>query len=98
MGIMEYKPEMLVFLDETGTDRRNAIRRYGYSMRGLPLQKHTLLVRGEHVSGIALLSVNGILDVSVSALEQQMEMSSMILSRKFSFLNYNLLMAVIPTV
>jgi len=66
IDVLEYKPEMLVFLDETGTDRRNAIRRYGYSMRGLPLKKHTLLVRGERVSGIAIMSMNGILDVSVS--------------------------------
>ena len=34
-------------------------------MRGKTPQKHTLLVRGEHVSGIGILSVNGLLDVSI---------------------------------
>ena len=48
-----YNPEMLIFLDETGADRRNTLRKYGYSMRGKPAQKHTLLVRGERVSAIA---------------------------------------------
>ena len=30
-----YEPEMLVFVDETGCDRRSAMRRFGYSLRGL---------------------------------------------------------------
>ena len=30
-----YEPEMLVFVDETGCDRCSAMRRFGYSLRGL---------------------------------------------------------------
>ena len=30
-----YEPEMLVFVDEMGCDRRSAMRRFGYSLRGL---------------------------------------------------------------
>lgn len=58
-----YNPEMLIFLDETGADRRNILRKYGYSMRGKPAQKHTLLVGGERVSVIA--SINGLLGIDV---------------------------------
>ena len=29
-----YDPEMLVFLDETGSDRRTYLRRYGYALKG----------------------------------------------------------------
>lgn len=58
-----YSPEMLVFIDETGMDRRNGLRKYGYSLRGKPLRNHTLLVRGERVSAIACISVAGLLDV-----------------------------------
>ncbi len=47
-----YSPDMLVFLDETGADRRNSIRKFGYSMRGKALVSHKLLVRGERVSVI----------------------------------------------
>ena len=28
-----YQPHMLVFIDETGTDRRDSLRRYEYSVR-----------------------------------------------------------------
>ena len=58
-----YSPEMLVFIDETGTDRRGLVRKRGYSMRGKPLRNHTLLVRGERVSAIACISMAGLLDV-----------------------------------
>ena len=53
----------LVFIDETGTDRRNTVRNYGYSLRGKPLKNPTLFVRGEQVSAIACISTAGLLDV-----------------------------------
>ena len=31
-----YKAEMFIFLDETGTDRRDVLRRHAYSLRGKP--------------------------------------------------------------
>ncbi len=58
VDVSEYNTEM-------GSDRRNAVRKRGYSMRGIPMKKHTLLVRGEHVSAIAIMSISGIIDVSV---------------------------------
>ena len=53
---------MLIFLDETGADRR-VLRKYGYSMRGKPVVNHSLLVRGECVSAVAVISVCGLLDI-----------------------------------
>ncbi len=50
---------------ETGSDRRNVIRKYGYSLRGKPLRNHTMLVREERVSAIACISVAGLMDVMV---------------------------------
>ena len=58
-----YNPDMLVFIDETGADRRNLLRSHGYSIRGKPLRNHTLLVRGERVSAVACISIAGLLDV-----------------------------------
>ena len=58
-----YTPEMLVLIDETGTDRRNLVCKYGYSMRGRPLRNHSFFVRGERVSAIACISMAGLLDV-----------------------------------
>ena len=56
---------MLIFLDETGADRRNAMRRYGYSVRGKPAISHEFFARGEHVSAIAIMSSRGLLDVKM---------------------------------
>ena len=56
---------MFIFLDETGTDRRDALRRYAYSWRGLPALAHKLLVRGQRLSSIAIMSTSGVLDCQV---------------------------------
>jgi len=63
LDVSVYTPEMLIFLDETGADRCNMLRKYGYSMRGKPVANHSLLVRGERVSAVAVISVCGLLDV-----------------------------------
>ena len=62
-----YNPEMFIFLDETGSDRRNALRKYGYSLRGIPAVSHKLLLRGEHLSTIACISMEGILECKTVA-------------------------------
>lgn len=54
--------DMFIFLDETGSDKCNSVRRYGYSLRGRPLVCQKLLVRGKRISAIVFMSTNGILD------------------------------------
>lgn len=58
--------EMLLFIDETGCDRRNAMRRFGYSI-GKPAFSHSLLIRGKRFSAIGIISVNGMLDAYVTS-------------------------------
>ena len=53
---------MIIFLDETGSDRRDTLRKYGYSLRGRPITSHKIISRGKRVSTIAILSMEGILD------------------------------------
>ena len=60
-----YNPEMIVFVDETGADRRNMLRKYGYSIRGKPARSHKLLCRGQHISIIAMMSSKGLLDCKI---------------------------------
>ena len=60
-----YSSDMLVFLDETGADRRNTSRKYGYSIRGKCPVSQQLLVRGQRVSAMAVISTNGLLDVKI---------------------------------
>ena len=61
-----YDPSMLIWLDETGCDRRHAIRKYGYSVRGIPLCDQRILVRGTRYTAIPIVSLNGINDVFIT--------------------------------
>ncbi len=60
-----YPMHSLVFIDETGCDRRNALRKYGYGLRGRPVRCQKLLVRGVRVSVIAAMTIEGVLDLKV---------------------------------
>ena len=61
--ISAYNPEMLIWIDESGCNRRNAIRLFGYSVRGIRPQSHVLKVYGEQISAIPILTLRGIEDV-----------------------------------
>ena len=61
-----YDPEMLLFIDETGTNRRSALRRFGYSLVGWRACSNSLLVRGKRYSAISILSLQGILDTYIT--------------------------------
>ena len=61
-----YDPSMLMWMDETGCDKRNTIRKYGYSIRGRPVCDQRLLVRGTRYSAIPILSLDGIHDVNLT--------------------------------
>ena len=61
-----FDPEMLVFVDETGSDKRSALRKYGYALRGKPAVSERLLVKGKRYSAIAGLHMSGMLDVYVT--------------------------------
>lgn len=58
-----YDPLMLVWVDESGCNRRNSIRKYGYSIRGIRPVDHRILVRGTRYSAVPVMSVQGIHDV-----------------------------------
>lgn len=52
--ISVYDPQMLLWIDESGCDRRHTVRKYGYSVRGRPLCDQRLLVQGTRFSAIPL--------------------------------------------
>ena len=62
MTIYKGHPEMLVFVDEMGSDKRDTMRKFAYSLRGKPAFSKKLLVRGQRVSAIAAISCAGLLD------------------------------------
>ena len=51
---------ILVFVDKTGTDRRDSLHKKAYSVRGNPLRAQKLLVRGEPISVIVAISLQGL--------------------------------------
>ena len=61
MQVFHGHPEMLVFVDETGADRRNYRRRFGYSLQGRHAVSKKLLVSGR-VLAIISMSIDGIVD------------------------------------
>lgn len=63
-----YPKEMLVWVDETGCERRDLLRKYGYSFRGMRAECKRLLVRGTRISAIAAMCWDkGILDVEMTS-------------------------------
>ena len=60
-----YDPRMLLWIDESGCDRRNCLRKRAYSPRGITPRHHCLMMRGTRYSAIPIMSVEGIHDVSL---------------------------------
>ena len=58
-----YSTDQLVWVDETGCDRRDYVRRYGRALHGQVPVCHRLLHRGQRYSSIAALSTEGIVAV-----------------------------------
>ena len=58
---------MVVWVDKTGCERRDLLRKYGYSFRGMRAECKRLLVRGTRISTIAAMCWDkGILDVEMT--------------------------------
>ena len=60
--VLTYKPEMLVFIDETGSDRRHATRHYAYQLREITPVDYRLFAYGKRISAIEVMTSRGIED------------------------------------
>ena len=61
--INHFDPSMMVWVDETGCDLRNAMKKYGYGIRGMPPQDYTLKLSGKRYSAVEILTTEGVEDV-----------------------------------
>ena len=61
-----YRREFFVWIDETGSASRDAIRKYGYSLRGTRPEYHRLLTRGKRINAIAAMSSTGIIALDLT--------------------------------
>ena len=57
LDISMFDPEMIVWIDEKGSDRRNSVRAYEYGLCGL---KHQLKVWGKHISAMTMEGIEGV--------------------------------------
>ena len=64
--ITMFNTSMLLWIDETGCDLRNALRKYGFGIRGLQPQDYSLKLRGKRYSAIRILSTEGIKDMYIA--------------------------------
>ena len=53
--------DQLVWLDETGCDKRDHIRKMGYAMKGNRPVYHRILHRGQRISAIAAMCSDGVI-------------------------------------
>ena len=60
---MQFTPDHFVWVDETGSDARHHIRKYGYALRGIRPVKHRVLARGRRISAVAAISTDGLVGV-----------------------------------
>lgn len=51
-----FNPEMFVWVDESGCDKRDNVRNYGYALRGVTPVCNRFLVLGERISTVAAMS------------------------------------------
>ncbi len=63
---MLYKREMFVWVDESGSDARNHVRKFGYALRGVTPTNHRSLSRGQRVNAIAAMSTEGVIALELT--------------------------------
>ncbi len=61
-----FTADQFVWVDETGSDARNHIRKFGYAVRGMTPVAHRFLSRGRRTNAIAAISTKGLLAVELT--------------------------------
>ena len=60
------KRDMLVWVDETGSDSRDNARRYGYALRGVTPTTHRFVYRGRRTNAMAAMASSGIIALELT--------------------------------
>ena len=60
-----FDPQMLVWVDETGSKSRNSVRTHGYSLKGMRAVSHQLRVGGKRINAIGVMSMQGMEDAYI---------------------------------
>ena len=65
-NVFTFSKEMFVWIDETGSNMKDMLRKYGYVLRGERAVCPRLLVQGQRISSISAMSTEGILAVELT--------------------------------
>ena len=60
--VLLFPKEMFVWVDETGCDRRNYMRKYGYALRGERAIQQRYITRGNRVNAIVAICTEGVIE------------------------------------
>ena len=63
--VMYHRTDQFVWVDETGCDRKDHIRKSGYALRGERPVYHRILHRGKRISAIAAMASDGVVAVEL---------------------------------
>ena len=61
-----FSTDKFIWVDETGTDRRDQLRKHTYSLRGTTPFRHTFIARGIRVNAIAAMCHDGIVSIELT--------------------------------
>ena len=61
-----FTADKFVWIDESGSDTRNYIRKFGYSVRGITPVSHRFFYRGKRTNAIAAISSTGLMALTLT--------------------------------
>ena len=61
-----FEPHMFVYVNETGSDKRSLLQKYGYAFKGARAITEKPLVRGKRYSAIAAMCMDGVIDIQIT--------------------------------
>ena len=59
---LQFPRRLFVWVDETGSDSRDQVRKFGYALRGESPVYHRFLVRGTRISAVTAMCTEGVVD------------------------------------
>ena len=60
-----FSMDMFILVDESGSDNRDGLRKYGYSLRSQPAKALSLFPRGKQLKAIAAMCCDGVLGCQI---------------------------------
>ena len=61
-----FEPHMFVYVNETGSDKRSLLQKFGYAFKGARAITEKPLVRGKRYSAIAAMCMDGVIDIQIT--------------------------------